>query len=71
LESHHRESDHLWVELVKQPADRFSHATKAKDQISNSNVVVIVYISRKRGQSAIGHADGYRRHVLEVVGHGE
>lgn len=42
-----------------------------EDQISNGDTVVIIHISSERGQSAIGHAHGDRRHMLKVIRQGE
>ena len=62
---------YLGVDLVNQSLDSFPHPTITEDQICNSDAVVIIHISGKRGQSAVGHADGDRRHVLEIIRHGE
>jgi len=56
---------------MKEPVDSLAHAAMGEDQIGNGDAVVIIHISRKRAQSAIGHADGNRRHVLERIRHGE
>jgi hypothetical protein len=43
----------------------------AENKIGNGDAVVSVNVACQRSQGAVGHADGDRWHVLEVIRHGE
>ena len=42
-----------------------------EDEIGDGDVMVGIEVARERGQRAVRHADGDRRHVLERVRHRE
>ena len=71
LKGHDRESNDCGIKLANQPGNSLPNPTIAEDQIRHGNLMVGIHIPGQRRQRAVGHADGDRGHVLEIIWHGE